>query len=115
MPQAELKDLVGTIDTDENGNIEYQEFLTLMARKLKELESPDTLINAFKVCLPSSPAPLLSRNDTLVQVFDKEDSGYISVAEFRHLMTSVYIRIRHHGFRLYELPYCLPSLNRPWR
>merc|ERR1719203_1384770 len=69
--EAELADMINEIDTDGSGLVEFPEFLTMMARKLKDgQDSEDEVIDAFKV-------------------FDKEGNGYISAAELRHIVTNL--------------------------
>ena len=52
------------------GTIDFAEFLTMMARKMKDSESEDEIKEAFKV-------------------FDKDGDGLISAAELRHVMTNL--------------------------
>ena len=49
------------VDADGNGTIDQKEFLAMMARKIKEKDSEEELLLAFKV-------------------FDVESNGYISVS-----------------------------------
>ena len=37
------------IDADGNGNIDFPEFLTMMARKMKDSDSEEEILEAFKV------------------------------------------------------------------
>merc|ERR1711987_27790 len=37
--EAELRDMINEVDADGNGTIDFQEFLTMMARKMKDVES----------------------------------------------------------------------------
>lgn len=53
-----------------NGTIDFPEFLTMMAKKMKDSDSEDELKEAFKV-------------------FDKDGNGFISAAELRHVMTNL--------------------------
>lgn len=53
-----------------NGDVEFDEFLQMMAKQMQCTDSPDELIEAF-------------------QVFDETKSGLISVAEFRSVMTTL--------------------------
>ncbi|KAJ8308440.1 hypothetical protein KUTeg_013314 [Tegillarca granosa] len=53
-----------------NGTIDFPEFLTMMAKKMKETDSEEELREAFKV-------------------FDKDGNGFISAAELRHVMTNL--------------------------
>ena len=46
------------------------EFLTMMARKMKDTDSEEEIREAFKV-------------------FDRDNNGFISSAELRHVMTSI--------------------------
>ncbi|KAI0244604.1 Calmodulin-2, partial [Massospora cicadina] len=68
--EAELQALINDIDTDGNGTVDFAEFLTLMARNMKNADSEEEIREAFKV-------------------FDKDNNGYISAAELRHVMTNL--------------------------
>jgi Ca2+-binding EF-hand superfamily protein len=68
--EAELQDMVNEVDADGNGTIDFPEFLTMMARKMKDTDSAEEIKEAFKV-------------------FDKDGNGYISAAELRHIMTNL--------------------------
>ena len=39
----------GQVDADGNGTIDFPEFLTLMARKMKDTDSEEEILEAFKV------------------------------------------------------------------
>jgi calmodulin len=65
--EAELQDMINEVDADGNGTIDFPEFLTLMARKMKDTDSEEEILEAFKV-------------------FDKDGNGFISAAELRHVM-----------------------------
>merc|ERR1711920_505886 len=64
--EAELQDMINEVDADDNGTIDFPEFLNLMARKMKDTDSEEE----FKV-------------------FDKDGNGFISAAELRHVMTNL--------------------------
>src|ERR1700685_3767441 len=68
--EAELQDMINEVDADGNGEIDFPEFLTMMARKMKDTDSEEQIKEAFKV-------------------FDKNGDGKISAAELRHVMTSI--------------------------
>jgi calmodulin len=68
--EAELRDMINEVDADGNGSIDFPEFLTMMARKMKDTDSEEEIREAFKV-------------------FDKNGDGKISAAELRHVMTSI--------------------------
>ncbi|GIX65706.1 calmodulin, putative [Babesia caballi] len=68
--EAELSDMINDIDTSGSGAIDFPEFLILMARKMKEGDTEEELVQAFKV-------------------FDRDGNGFISAQELRHVMTNL--------------------------
>ena len=68
--EAELQDMINEVDSDGNGTIDFPEFLTMMARKMKDTDSEEEIKEAFKV-------------------FDKDGNGFISSAELRHVMLNL--------------------------
>ncbi|XP_006471666.2 calmodulin-like protein 8 isoform X2 [Citrus sinensis] len=68
--EEELRNMISEVDVNGNGTIEFGEFLNLMARKMKENEAQEELKEAFKV-------------------FDKDQDGYISPNELRHVMMNI--------------------------
>lgn len=68
--EKELQEMVNEVDADGNGTIDFPEFLTMMARKMKDTDSEEEIREAFKV-------------------FDKDNNGYISANELRHVMTNL--------------------------
>lgn len=59
--KAELQDMINEVDDDGNGTIDFGEFLTMMARKMKDTDSDDEIKEALKV-------------------FDKDGNRFISAA-----------------------------------
>lgn len=52
--ESELQDMINEVDADNNGTIDFPEFLTMMARKMKDTDSEEEIREAFKVrCNPS--------------------------------------------------------------
>ena len=47
--EAELQDMLNEVDTDGNGSIDFNEFLSLMARKMKDANENEEMVEAFKV------------------------------------------------------------------
>ncbi|CAF0800435.1 unnamed protein product, partial [Brachionus calyciflorus] len=72
--ETELQDMINEIDEDANntgnGNIDFEEFLIMMAKKMKDNDGEEELREAFRV-------------------FDKDGNGFISAAELRHVMTNL--------------------------
>ena len=66
--EAELKDMINEVDADGNGTIDFPEFCTLMARKMKDTDSEEL---------------------KEASVFDKDGNGFISAAESGHIMTNL--------------------------
>lgn len=68
--EAELQDMINEVDVDGNGSIDFPEFLSLMARKMRDTDTEEELVDAFRV-------------------FDRDGNGLISAAELRHVMTNL--------------------------
>lgn len=68
--EGELIDMINEVDADENGTIDFQEFLNLMSLKMKDKNSAEQLKDAFKV-------------------FDKDQNGFISADELRRVMMNL--------------------------
>merc|ERR1712087_274195 len=62
--------MINEVDADGNGTIDFPEFLSLMARKMKGTDTEEELIEAFKG-------------------FDRDGNGFISAAALRHVMTNL--------------------------
>ncbi|SGZ53178.1 CIC11C00000001666 [Sungouiella intermedia] len=68
--ESELTDMINEVDINSDGLIDFPEFLTMMARKMKDTDSEAEIAEAFKV-------------------FDRNGDGKISAAELRHVLTSI--------------------------
>ncbi|XP_031243434.1 calmodulin-like [Mastomys coucha] len=68
--EVELQDMVKEVDLDSNGTVDFPEFLTMMARKLKDTDSEEEIREAFRV-------------------FYKDSNGYISIADLHHVMANL--------------------------
>ncbi len=66
----ELVDMINENDQDEDGRIDFNEFLDLMHKRAKDEDIEEELSEAFRI-------------------FDKEDNGLISISEFRHIMLTL--------------------------
>ena len=68
--EDDLQDMIDEVDLNGDGVVDFPEFLTMMARKMRDTESEKEIKEAFKV-------------------FDMDGNGYISAAELRHVMTDL--------------------------
>ncbi|KAL3627234.1 hypothetical protein CASFOL_028597 [Castilleja foliolosa] len=74
--------MINEVDADCNGTIDISEFLNLMARKM-DTDSEEELKEAFRV-------------------LDKDQNGFISAAELRHVMTNLGENKNKNGVSSYE-------------
>ena len=63
----ELKDMINEVDIEKNGNIDFKEFLGLIARKLRDSDGEEELIETFNL-------------------IDRDGNKLISGAEIRHIL-----------------------------
>jgi len=94
--EEEIKEMIDEVDLDGNGEIDFDEFVTLMDRKSQQIDIEEELINAFRV-LEKEGNGLISltdlRNlminrkneeeiDEILSENDKDEDGYINYEEF---------------------------------
>ncbi|KDQ52196.1 hypothetical protein JAAARDRAFT_198378 [Jaapia argillacea MUCL 33604] len=65
--KAELQDMIDEVDADGNGMIDFPEFPTVMTRKMRDTDSDEQTMEAFKV-------------------FDKDGDGYVGFADLQRTM-----------------------------
>ena len=84
--EAELQEIISEIDIDDNGSIDFPEFLTMMARKMKENNNNDEIHTIM--------ARRMKENNNkdeiheIFKVFDKDGDGFISVPELSHVRSA---------------------------
>ena len=68
--EQELTDLISDVDSNNDGKVNFNEFLSIMIKRAKDSDIEEELIEAFRI-------------------FDKEGEGRISSSEFRHIMMTL--------------------------
>jgi len=68
--ETELQDIINEVDLDSTGSIDFDEFVTMMAKRVPKVDAETELRQAFKV-------------------FDRDGSGTIDTEELRHVMKSL--------------------------
>ena len=68
--KEEVNDMLNELDVDQNGTIDFNEFITLMSKQSKPKDEDEELREAFKV-------------------FDKDGSGNISSIELKQVMITL--------------------------
>nr|GMC89657.1 calmodulin-like protein 11 [Ipomoea batatas] len=75
--KEEIQEMIREVDVNGDGSIDFQEFLNVMVRKIKESVSEE-LKEAFKV-------------------FDRDQDGFISAKELRNVMMNFGRKIDRRG------------------
>ncbi|KAL3874517.1 hypothetical protein ACJMK2_037523 [Sinanodonta woodiana] len=68
--EAEILAIINEVDPEGNGTVEFPDFLKMMTRNIKHVDTEDEIKEAFRV-------------------FDKDGNGYINASELRHVMTNL--------------------------
>ncbi len=69
LSETEIKEVIDEVDEDKNGTIDFQEFLSLITRRMKIIDKEDELIDAFNI-------------------LDMDGTGKISKYELRYIILS---------------------------
>ena len=72
--EAEIRDMINEVDPENEGEVDFDGFMELMAKKMKEGELDEELVEAFKT-------------------FDKGNKGYYTLEELKEVM-------HHYGEKL---------------
>ncbi|KAB0387791.1 hypothetical protein FD755_002747 [Muntiacus reevesi] len=99
--EAELRDMINEVDADGNGTIDFLEFLTMMARKMKDTDSEEEIIEAFRVFEKDGSAAELrhvmtnlggkltdEEVDEMIREADIDGDGQVNYEEFVQMMTA---------------------------
>jgi len=68
--ESELKSMLKDVDDDGNGTLDFVDFVAQMSKKMKDVESPAEILDAFKM-------------------FDKSGNGKISIEDLKNVMTKL--------------------------
>jgi len=68
--KEEIKDMLNELDIDQNGCIDFSEFVTMMTKDTKTKNAEEEMLEAFKM-------------------FDKDGNGNISATELKQVMTNL--------------------------
>jgi len=68
--EDELQQMVAEVDTDGNGEIDFDEFVEMMVKKMEEDKSDEEILECF-------------------QVLDRDGDGFISESDLRDIMTTM--------------------------
>ena len=66
----EIKQIIEEIDLEGNGEINYEDFVSIVNRREKDVDNVEEVLKAFKV-------------------FDKEGNGLININDLKHIMINV--------------------------
>ena len=66
----EIKQIIEEIDLEGNGEINYEDFVSIVNRREKDVDNVEEVLKAFKV-------------------FDKEGNGLININDLKHIMLNV--------------------------
>lgn len=68
--EGEIQDMIAEVDIDGNGSINFQEFISLMARRMRDGDLEDEMKQVFKL-------------------FDRDGNGLIGHSELKSLMIGI--------------------------
>ncbi|OWK15890.1 hypothetical protein Celaphus_00004639 [Cervus elaphus hippelaphus] len=89
--EAELQDMINEVDADGNGTIDFPEFLTMMARKMKDTDSEEEIREAFQLrhVMTNLGEKLTDEEvDEMIREADIDGDGQVNYEEFVQMMTA---------------------------
>jgi Ca2+-binding EF-hand superfamily protein len=84
----EIQNMKSEVDVDQNGNVDYKEYISLIARRTRDVDMEEEMVEAFKI-------------------FDTNNDGHISKEELKVVMQII-------GERLVGEPISDEDLNTMW-
>ncbi|EGR28172.1 hypothetical protein IMG5_181770 [Ichthyophthirius multifiliis] len=105
---AEIQEYQQEIDQEGTGKLDFPEFLALMARKIKETDPEEELMEAFRIFDKNNSGIIESQHlrhlvrqlgeqlseeetDQMIKEADPKNTGYIRYAEFVRFITTQYL------------------------
>lgn len=70
LKENDVADIIGEVDIDGNGHIDFKEFMQLMARKIRDADTEEELVECFKL-------------------FNQNGDGNIKVDEMKKIMSKL--------------------------
>uniref|UniRef100_A0A1I8JD57 Calmodulin n=1 Tax=Macrostomum lignano TaxID=282301 RepID=A0A1I8JD57_9PLAT len=96
--EAELQDMINEVDADGNGTIDFPEFLTMMARKMKDTDSEEEIREAWQRFISAAELRHVMTNlgekltdeevDEMIREADIDGDGQVNYEEFVTMMTT---------------------------
>ena len=101
---SEIQDMESEVDIDGNGNISFQEYISLMARRMKANEKEDELKEVFNLIVREKELNKIGPSDLkalmiainikisddeimdMIKEADHDLDGYISYEEFKNIL-----------------------------
>ncbi|XP_016302105.1 calmodulin-alpha-like [Sinocyclocheilus anshuiensis] len=91
--EAELQDMINEVDADGNGTIDFPEFLTMMARKMKDTDSEEEIREAFRVFdkLLKVKPPEVTLVPTCISILSWNTNETLGQAEFTRQKSDTFL------------------------
>ena len=103
LSEDDLKEMIKEVDSDYNGTIEFDEFVTLMISKMKDNDSEEEIYEAFKIfdkkgngkvsksdiksVMNTLHEPITNPElDELIEKWDSDRDGFLNFQEFKNMM-----------------------------
>lgn len=105
LSEAEIKQMIEIVDEDKSGNIDFKEFLNLMARNMKIVNKEEELLDALNtldqdgsgkiskyklrnIILKTDKKMTGEEIEEIIKTFDMDEEGNIDVQDFIQILMS---------------------------